>query len=92
MPVLTKTQECFRTNLAGQTEPFRSQAKPLAGYPLPLIVVFTNTKMFLKVFLCVLQIVLGLDRNHGEQPAKKPDSLCFILKQNDPQKLVEWQA
>jgi hypothetical protein len=79
-------------NLAGQAKPFRSQAKPLAGHPLSLIVVFTNAEMFLKVFLCVLQIVLGLDRNHGEQPAKKPDSLCFILKQNDRQKLVEWQA
>jgi hypothetical protein len=48
--------------------------------------------MLLKVFLCVLQIVLRLDRNHGEQLAKKPDSLCFILKQSSRQKLIEWQA
>ncbi len=49
-------------------------------------------EMLLEVFLCVRQIVLRLDRNHAEQPAKKPDSLCFILKQNVRQKLVEWPA
>ena len=60
---------------------------------LSLVIVFPDAETLLKLFLCVLQVVLRLNRNHGEQPAKKPDSLCFILKQEVAmQKLVEWQA
>jgi hypothetical protein len=92
MLVLAKAQESFRPDPAGQAKPFGSQTKPLASHPLPLIVVFSDAEMFLKVFLCVLQVVLRLDCNHREQSAKKPDSLCFILKQNRRQKLVELQA
>jgi hypothetical protein len=92
MLVLAKAQESFRPNPVGQAKQFGSQTKPLTSHPLPLIVVFSDAEMFLKVFSCILQVVLRLDRNHGEQPAKKPDSLCFILKQKRRQKLVELQA
>jgi hypothetical protein len=92
VPVLAKPQEIFRPDPAGQAKSFGSQAKPMPGNSLPLIVVFSDAQMLLKVFLCVLQIVLSLDRDHRKQSAQKPDSLCFILKQNHPQKLVEWQA
>ena len=72
--------------------PTRSTFPPHSGHLLSLVIVFPDAEMLLKLFLCVLQVVLRLNRNHGEQPAKKPDSLCFILKQKSRQKLVEWQA
>ena len=76
MQVFAETQKCFRADLAGQTEPFRTRSEPLACHPLPFIVIITHAKMFLKVFLCVRQFVLRFGRNHEGQSAKTPFSLC----------------
>jgi hypothetical protein len=64
MLVFTKPDEFISQNLAGQPQPFTSQPKPFPHHLLPLGVKFANTKMLLKVFLRVFQIVLRLGCHH----------------------------
>jgi hypothetical protein len=65
MLVITEPQEIIRAYLARQAKLFRTYPKPLAGHPLPLIIVIANAQVFLKVFPGVLQIVLSLGSQHG---------------------------
>jgi hypothetical protein len=88
MLIFTETQKRFRSDLARQAKPIRAESRPLTGHPLPFIIIITDAKVFLKVLLCVLQIVLRLGRDHSEQSAKGPVSFCSISKQSDRQKLV----
>jgi hypothetical protein len=66
MLIFTEAGKCFGSNPAGQANLFRTQAEPLAGNSLTFIIVIANAKMFLKILLCVLQIVLRFGGQHRE--------------------------
>lgn len=88
MLVFTEAEEGVCLNFAGQTQSFGTETNPLAGDALPFIVVIPDAKVFLKVFLRILQVVLGLGRDHAEQSAKAPVLTCAIPAQSDGKKLV----
>src|SRR5437660_3362282 len=64
--ILAQPQEIIGSDFPAQFEPFRSNTNPFAGNALAFIVVITDAEMFLKVLLCVFEIVLRLLRDHGE--------------------------
>ena len=71
--VFTKPDKFIGPNLTGQPQPFTTLSKPFPGHLFPFIIVITNAKMFLKVFLRVFQIVLRLSRDHTQtlsEPAR----------------------
>ena len=73
MLILTKPEKIFGPNLAGQPKPLHARPEPFAGHPLSLVVVVADTKMLLKVFLRVFEIVLCLGRDHTQtlsEPAR----------------------
>ena len=76
MLIITKPQEIIRADFAGQAKPFRAQPEPFAGHSLTFIVVITHAKMFLKVFLCVPQIVLRLCRDHAPDTNRTYRAFC----------------
>ena len=76
MLILTKPQKIIRADFAGQTKLFRAQPKPFAGHALTFIVVIAHAKMFLKVFLCVRQIVLRLCRDHTPDTIRTYRAFC----------------
>ena len=84
--ILTQTQEFIDADFPGQSESLRTQANPFAGNPLALIIVITNAEMFLKVLLCVFEIVLRLCRDHGEHSVTRTRQRSVSPTQtlNDP--------
>ena len=92
MLVFAEAEEGVSLNFAGQTQSFRTETDPLAGDALPFIVVIPDTKVFLKVFLRVLQVVLGLGRDHAGESAKAPASTCAISTQDDWKMLFHLRA
>ena len=65
MLILTQPQKIFGADFAGQSQSFRAQPNPFAGHALTFIVIITDAKVFLEVFLRVLQVVLRLGRDHA---------------------------
>ena len=65
MLIFTQPQKIFGTDFPGQSQSFRAQTNPFTGHPLTLIIIITDAKVFLEVFLGVLQVVLRLGRDHS---------------------------
>src|ERR1022692_3389497 len=65
MLILTQPQKVFGADFPGQSQSFRAQTNPFTGHPLTLIIVITDAKVFLEVFLGVLQVMLRLGRDHA---------------------------
>src|SRR6267142_2378432 len=63
--ILAQPQEIIGTDFPGQSESLRTQPNPFAGNTLTLVLVITDAEMFLKVLLCVLEVVLRLCRDHA---------------------------
>src|SRR5205823_10562769 len=63
--ILAQPQEIIGSDFPGQSKPFRTDANPFAGHPLPFVVVIANTEVLLEVFPRVLEIVLRLCRDHA---------------------------
>jgi len=63
--ILAQPQEIIGSDFPGQSKPFRTDANPFAGHPLPFVVVIANAKVFLEVLLRVSKIVLRLCRDHA---------------------------
>ena len=76
MLVLTEPQKFFRAHFSGQPEPLGTQAKPLAGDPLALVVVVADAEMFLEVTLGILETVLRLCRDHASKTTRKLVIIC----------------
>lgn len=88
MLVFAEAEEGVSLNFAGQTQSFRTKTNPLAGDALPFIVVVPNAKVFLKVFLCILQVVLGLGCDHAGQSAKDHVLTCAIPARDTGKELM----
>src|ERR1035438_2601329 len=84
MLVFTKPDKFIGPNLTGQPQPFTSQPKPFPHHLLPLGVVVANTKMLLKVFLRVFQIVLRLGCHHTQTLAEPPRDFLQTLQVRVP--------
>ena len=65
MLIFTEPQEIFGADFPGKYQPLRAQTNPFTGHTLSFIVVIADTEMFLEVFLCVLEIMLRLGRDHA---------------------------
>src|SRR5207248_9978751 len=63
--ILAQPQEIIGSDFPGQSKPFRTDANPFAGHPLPFVVVIANTEVLLEVFPRVLEIILRLCRDHA---------------------------
>jgi len=76
MLILAKPQEIFSVDFSDQSKPLRTQPKPFSRHPVSFIVVVPNRQVFLEVFLCVLEVVLRLGRDHGANFTRKEGARC----------------
>jgi hypothetical protein len=74
--VLTEPEKFISADFAGQSQPFRTGAKPFAGHTLAFVVVIADTEMFLEVFLGIFEIVLRLRRNHAWDTIRTVRAFC----------------
>ena len=65
MLIFTELQEILGADVPGQSQSFRAPTNPFTGHLLSFIVVIADAKVFLEVFLCVLQVMLRLGCDHA---------------------------
>jgi hypothetical protein len=76
MLVFAEPQKVFSADFAGQSKSFRAHPHPFTGHTLAFIVIITNAEVFLEVFAGVLQVVLGLGRDHATDSIKTVRAFC----------------
>ena len=79
MQILAQPKKIIRADFPGQTETFRTMAKPFAGHTLSFVVVIPNAEMFFKIFPRVCQVVLRLGRDHGRTLHELPARFVYLI-------------
>ncbi len=79
MLIFAEPQEFVGANFTGQAKLFRARSDPLAGHALALVIVISDAQVFLKVFLGVLQAVLGLGRDHAAKLPKVSAHFVYLI-------------
>ncbi len=90
MLILAKAQEIVGADSPGQIQPLRAQTDPLTGDALTFIVVVANRQVFFKVFLCVLEIVLRLRRDHTSDTTRTVRAFCVAITSSPPRLVVNY--